>query len=479
MGPAAAADPPVLTGRAGLAVGAWAVLALVGWATGSVAVTALAPLALIGVPVAVLLQQRSAGRVDPLEPIWALVAIFGFTYLLVPGLSAARPEDFASLPGYLDAPPAQWQAATWLAAGGFLALLAGYWGPLGPKVATRLPPPRAEGDPRALGRLALVLFGLGCASGLATIVIAGGERLPAADLLTGDLRRETVRSFTGRGYLTVGFAMLALSIPLLVAWAAARRDRVAWATVAGATITAEVLLGGVVGSRILALGIPIAIAVVVHYRVRAIPLGVAAAGGVAAALLGVAIAAARGTASVTDPLSAVGGLGLTLDGFNFLVNAIARTPDLLWGSSLSEDTLLTYLPRGLWAGKPEIYGVVGAQEAIVPGLYDDFQRGATFPPGIMAEGFVNFGVVGAVAFPLAAGVALRTAYLRLLEVRTTFYVVLIAWLLANLLSVMRALGPMIPNTLLILALLSPLVLSGRRTRAPDGSPGRRGRATGR
>lgn len=449
-------------------IAGWLSLAFVGWLCRSVTLTALAPPLLLPLPVLLARLRDGPGwrPIDPFEPIWALSVLYGFTYLIVPGLSAARPDEFASLEGYLDAPPGTWQVASWLAALAFLCLLVGYFGPLSRAPARAGPCQRGPDGDRHIAPLAAALFVLGVASVALALVVNDGFSVPLSELVTGGLREETVKSYSGRGYLSLGFAFLALSIPCAAVRACRRRSWRDWALVALAAAIAELLLAGIVGSRLLALGVPVAVLVVVHYRLRRLRAGLVAAGAATLALLGVVVAAARGTGSVADPIAAVGTLGLTLDGFNFLVNALARVNGFLWGATFFEDAFLTYFPRAIWEGKPTIYGVVSAQEAIVPGLYADFQGGATFPPGILAEGYVNFGLAGVLLLPVAVGAAFRAAYACLLKEQSAFSVLLMGWLLANLVTLFRGFGLIVPQVVVTAAVLSPLLMRAAPSTAP-------------
>jgi hypothetical protein len=441
-------------------VAAWAAAALAGWLAESVALTVLAPLLLVPLPV-LLVRARDGQRwreLDPFEPVWLVSLVYAFTYLAVPALYALEPRDFSSLPGYLDAPPDAWLVAAWLGGLGFLGFLAGYFGPAGLVVARRLPRATLAGE-GIVGYLAAALFAAGVASVLVAIYVNDGFSEPLPDLLTGSLREETVSSFSGRGYLTLGFALLSLSVPCAAWWAGERDGWRPWLLVAGAGVVAGVLLAGVVGSRLLALGALLATIVVVHYRIRPLSWRTIVPAGAVLVLAGVVIADLRGTGSADDPIAALGTLSLTLDGFSFLVNTVARTQELLWGATLVEDTTLTYLPRAIWDGKPVVYGAIAAQEAVVPGLYQGLGRSSTYPVGMVAEGYLNFGVVGAVLLPAAIGVGLRALYLRLLELRDPFYVLLMAWVLANVVTLFRGVGGLIPQLLVTAFALSPLLLA--------------------
>lgn len=452
-----------MTRGARAAVAAWALLSLAGWGFASVALTVIAPLPLLIIPF-LLVRTRSADTAgtDPLEPIWPLTAIFGFTYLLVPVLGALEPASFTSLPGYLDLPPAQRQFACWVAGAGYLALLAGYFGRLGDRTAALLPFSSRNASPARVGVLAGVLFAFGCASVLAAVIINDGFRLPVTDLLTGQLRSETVASFTGRGYLTVGFAALSLSVPCWVMWTSGRAWG-PWLLVGVLTAVAFVLLFGVVGSRIGALGALIGGFVVIHYRVRRLRVGTVITAGLLVIAAATAVQLARGT-TITGPISILGPLSLTLDGYGFLVDALGGNEEFLLGRSIVEDAVLTFLPRELWPDKPLVYGYVRAQELVVPGLYADFNQAATFPVGLLAEGYVNFGVPGALLFPYVSALVIRAVYVRQAAGDHAYYVLLMAWLVPNYLSLMRGLGFILPSAIVAALLLVPLLLITRRRR---------------
>lgn len=449
----------------------WIACAVGGWAFTSVTLTALAPLFLLPLPV-LLIRRRDGAHwrpIDPFEPIWLASGLYGFTYLLVPGLAADRPEEFASLEAYLDSPPNAWQVATWVSAFGFLTLLYAYFGPMGRAVARALEGLSRQNTDAGIGYLAGTFFVLGCAAVCAAIVINHGFSLPLDELLTGGLREAAVQSFSGRGYLSVGFGLLALAVPCAVLWACNVPHTRRWLTAGVVCAIALVLLGAVVGSRILALGIPVGTLAVIHYRHRRIPLVGVAAVVLALALTAVVVSAARGTGSIADPVAAIGTLGLTLDGFPFLVNAIARVDDFLWGSTIVEDLFLTYLPRALWEGKPVIFGYVAAQEAIVPGLYADVLGTATYPSGILAEGYVNFGIAGSFLAAAVVGALSRGLFVSARGGRAAYCLLLLAWLEANMVNLFRGVGFLAPQLVLTAVVLAPLLLWPRFSRRPADS----------
>ena len=128
--------------RAWIPIAAWLVLAAAGAVTGWLPLIVAAPLALLPLPW-LWSRGRTPDRLDLLEPIWLVALLFAFAYFVIPILAPLEPETFASIGSYLDTPPAQWEMATWMAGLAFIALLAGYFGPVGPWLAARSPRPAA------------------------------------------------------------------------------------------------------------------------------------------------------------------------------------------------------------------------------------------------------------------------------------------------------------------------------------------------
>jgi len=440
-------------------IAVWLLLSAAGAAFANVALTVLAPMPLLAVPILLHSQDRER-RIDPFEPIWAFLLLFAFSYFAVPAFAALRPDAFTSLVGYLDTPPAQWQASTWMSGGAFLAAVAGYFGGVGPALKHLLPRGTSTTDGHSIGLFALALFVAGLAASIALVVISGGLELSLPRLLSTTVRGEAVRNFEGRGYLNVGSWMLALSIPCAALWASAQETKKPWAIVAIMSAISTVLLGAVLGSRNLLLAVAAGVLVVLHYRVRRFPTRTVVALAIVTAAAMVTVGALRYRSSASDPIEAFGVIVATFDGFHFLVNALARTQEFLWGATVLQDVVFTYLPRGLWAGKPDIYGVVSAQDHIIPGAYISVSGAYTFPPGLVAEGYLNFGVAGALAFPYLASALLRAVYLRLVESLHPFYIVFGAWLLSQQVGLIRALGPSLSTLAVVGILLSPLLILG-------------------
>ena len=452
-------------GRSGVAiVVAWLVVAAIGWLTSSLALTVCAPLLLLALP-ALLLRDRSRAR-----PINALalgaptIVLFAFAYLVVPSLAALQPRRFASVPGYLDSPPWQHQLACVLVGFAFIALIAGYQSETARRIGARaqgaFPAPLRQRELVA-GLLGASFFIAGTLAVVAAVLLATTP-LSIGNLFSSELRDDVVRQFKGRGYLSIGFMLLMLSAPCFALWASLRRTVTSWVICLGLSLVAAAELGALTGSRIGVVAVVLGVLVVVHYRVRRVPTAVVVALGLVLAGIGVAQGVVRGTSVIENPLSPAATLAATLDGFNFLVNALARVRDFEFGRTLAEDIGLTYLPRDLWPDKPTVFGFVRAQEAVAPGLFQDLGSGeATFPVGLVAEGYVNFGMFGVVGMPLIAGACLRAMQAAIERSNSDWWVLLGAWALPNSVSLMRGFGTTVITIAIGAVLLLPVALVPR------------------
>lgn len=458
-----------------LAIG-WAATLAAGGLAGSRPLFALAALWLVPVPV--VIARRLGRPFDALEPIWLVSIVFLFTYMVVPAGELFRAEPFESLRGGLKLSPPHFYAAMWLSGLGFLALCAGYFAPVGGRVAGRA----ARDVPRASIR-ALVLTGLGLtAVGLIalefTLVGVEAWNYSPREVLAGGLRIAILELNFGRGYINVGFQALGFGLVCLLlalAYSAVRgsgRRRLVIPAYVAASVFSIVVFGGVLGSRSFAVVTLIQLLVVLHLAYRPLPPRLVMGAFAVLAALSVAVLVVRIGSGGLDPLFYAGLVAKTFDGFNFLVTAIARVDGLLWGRTIAEDIGLTYLPRAVFPDKPTIFGIVAAQDAVIPGFR---HPNATFPPGMLAEGYLNFGPLGAIALPAVVGLVLRAVYDWANASRAAVAVIVLGYFVGNQAGLFRGVGPVIPAVLVMLVLLAPLLVPERvrgRLRAARPRPGR-------
>lgn len=435
------------------------------YATDSRLLLALAVVWLIALPVA--LARALHRPFDPFEPIWVFSIVFIFTYALVPGLELWRPSAFQSLPGFLTLSPPDYYAAAWLGGGAFFIFcLAYFWRPAQPR-------PRSigyHGDRGGLPGLTatgVVLVAVGILALEANLRLANASALSPRQVFTGQLRAALLQTEQGRGYLNLGYlafstGLVCLAIAVSI-WARDRPTRKRWvvAYFGVASGTAVVLFALVLGSRNLAIATLVGLLVAFHYRYRTIPTRVVVSALCVLALGAIAFISLRNGRHLTaDPIAMAGYASKSFDGFNFLVTALARVHHLLWGRSLGGDLLYTYLPRQLFHAKPTVYGIVVAQDTVIPGLSATVGSGS-YPPGILAEGYVNFGLAGLFALPAIAATLLRLSYAWVKNTASTVAVVVFGYLLGNLTGVFRGFGPVLPSLVVLLLLLVGLQLPER------------------
>jgi hypothetical protein len=114
-------------------------------------------------------------------------------------------------------------------------------------------------------------------------------------------------------------------------------------------------------------------------------------------------------AGLSSPLAAVAFLGSTFDSFEFLVPAVQRMSIFgeLSGQSLVEDVVWTFIPRALVPNKPDTYGFVLVQNALMSDLAMEGRLTGTYPAGFLVEWYVNFGICGFIFIALLYGAMLR------------------------------------------------------------------------
>jgi thiol-disulfide isomerase/thioredoxin len=441
------------------AIALWVVLEVLAYVLAVRGLLAIAPLPLAALPVLAARGRREP--VHPAEPIWIAAAIFFFTYLAVPGFELYRLEPFESLPGYLRLSAPHFYIASWLGGLGFIVFCAVYFAPRRRHTA---PPSRTPMSSAALGVAAGFLTGVGSLALLATLVLANAWTYPLSSIAKGGLREATLVVTSGKGYLTFGF--LALSFGLTLAVMAAARafkegrgtSRRVYVIAATGAVAAVVIFGAVLGSRSLVVATVVQIAIVLNFSHRQLRASHFWALLGALAVFGIVFISLRNSQHVSlDPVVWAGYAAKTYDGFNFLAAAIARIHDPHWGSTMAQDVFWTYQPRFLLHSKPDVYGIVRAQELVIGAVGGK----GTYPPGILAEGWINWLGVGAMAVAGATAYLLRVIWQRALW-GGEYALLLLGWLLGNTVGLMRGLGPVLAALVAITVMVVPTLYLSRR-----------------
>ncbi len=351
------------------------------------------------------------GSLDLFEPIWLFTTLYAFTYLYRPGMILFSSDDFVTFAGYFTYQEPVILTAFLASVFGLLTFHLGYCSRLSTIVASWLP---TLGDERLnTTRLRFVSI-VGLAIGTFVLFQATPLELDGGSFLFNrDVRQAIFTEWTGKGWymfviphmpifaLSYCYSISMTERPLFLK----RLGCVAAVAIAGLSVS---VLGGRIQLASLVLGL------VWLYHMKTgriglplqIVLGVAAAWGSAA--LGVILALDANLSF--SPYDLLRRLSQSFDGFEFLVIAFQQAPQMYLGRTYVEDLLITFLPRALFPSKPVVYGTLSLQEDFLPGIFEDASFNATFPPGLLAEGFANFGPAGILVAPFAAGVLWRAIY---------------------------------------------------------------------
>jgi hypothetical protein len=245
----------------------------------------------------------------------------------------------------------------------------------------------------------LVCFGpLGIVGYLRTIAWSGGW----ADLLAGAARAQILDEFEGRGYFNLCVYLCLMGwMALCLKWKSSE-IRVSLATRAF-RITAmliAIVVSLVLGARLFVAMVvltPFAFANIFRQnrsqRAGAKQLRPARLAALAVVLLlvGGPLGIYLKGGSFERPAGVLAMVLTPWDAFELGAFTMERiTPnDFMLGGSYVEDAFYTYLPRVWFPDKPERYGTYTVQDRIIPELRD---MNGTFPPGILNEAYVNFGL---------------------------------------------------------------------------------------
>ncbi|MGH8990199.1 MAG: hypothetical protein ACRDZ7_01570 [Acidimicrobiia bacterium] len=380
------------------------------------------------------------GPVDFFEPFWFFVILYVVGYGGKAALVVANQEAFVVYPRYYN--PTDPAAPVLVAAlVGLVSLTVGYRSRLH-RPASRLIPDLGDRavSSRRLVWASIIFLGLGLLALLVTAASAGVTLSPTSALFNVDTRRTLLAKMTGAGPVFILILVMPLFALTLFTALLARPLRARHYLVIFATTLVTAYCMSFIGGRIYLLGFLLGGLVLWHYGHRRIKAGtqflIFVGTGVAASALGVILFPDAFSFSGYDLVRRLSG---TFDGFELTRIAMSDVKSYFWGLTLFEDLFLTYVPRALVSAKPVIYGVVRAQEATLPGFYDAVGQTSTYPPSILAEGYLNFGWAGFVILPFLAGVALRALYEKGRELGGANLAIL-ALTVGQMLVVIRSLG---------------------------------------
>jgi hypothetical protein len=412
--------------------------------------------ALIAAPL--LLHVVSRRPIEPLEALWPFLVCYGVTFALKPFLLMAGFVTYAWT--NIDRAAAT-EGVLW-AVGGLAFFYVGHYALRPRRPAEWINEAFQERSPASI-RVSAALLTFGAVYAIYTVARLSGISPTPQEVFSERFRSASFEVFYGRGWLIM---LLSCSVfgPAAQAYVAFTTRRTLDA-ILGAVLL--VIVTGAVFcfySRALLLQVFIALIVVLHYKggwFRGRSLAIM--GGVLLILAGgLGLRRVQDQAAyegLASPLAAVAFLGSTFDSFEFLVPAVQRMSLFgeLTGQSLIEDIAWTFVPRALVPNKPDTYGFLLVQNAIMADLASEGPQTGTFPAGFLAEWYVNFGVCGFIFISLLYGAVLRLGAAvvqrpapRLIPL--LFY----GCVLLNMVGLMRGSGQMIVQAMLYSVLLVAL-----------------------
>jgi len=132
-------------------------------------------------------------------------------------------------------------------------------------------------------------------------------------------------------------------------------------------------------------------------------------------------------------------LSTTYEQFENLHAVVRVQPELLYGRSIAEDWFFTYVPRRLWPGKPLDFGFIRAQNILFEHYWDSGDRTTTYPIGMLAELYVNFGTIGIIVGMLLLGMLIKALEIKATNLGTA-YPAILCFIIAATVSALRTYG---------------------------------------
>lgn len=377
-----------------------------------------------------------------LAPSTQLVLLFMLGYPIKAALISLDPANYKIFAAYANYGPRVIDFV--LIAIAFVALLLGrHFGRL-----RALQTPQHAGFRSVRTRNAVRLAGVTgiLLAGVATLALSRSAGLSPTELrpFRTATRAALLLQFEGRGFL----ALLITLLPLFVVMAKPAHSR--W-FIPSFIVPLLVALGvlSLMGSRLLLLGTLISVIVAIRLDRERPPritreLGLLFLLGFGGAALGTLIMPGF---SITSPVDLIHRLMGTFDMADTTMLATQHSHHF-FGLTFLEDIFTTYIPRGLWSGKPQFYGGYRLQEVILPGIGASSSNSAFYPTGLVGEGFLNFGVLGAALVPGLAGY--MTARLDRWALDDGVHRIVYCFLAGQILTLLRSPGQFLSFTVIVL-----------------------------
>jgi oligosaccharide repeat unit polymerase len=358
----------------------------------------------------VTLWYRCARHPDDLVEMDTMFLMFLGIYLVIPIIAFIIWQELGDAPPFISLIAHFESDVTVLALAAILGFLLGYATALGPALTWLLP--RADGPWRRREGLA-VSWGLLMAGGALLVMLVGRVGL---EIFT---ESDYVRSFeatAGLGVLAGGVMLSQLGLVVLYLTMAERDRRPPVLPLVLFAVLALLLFR--IGLRRIVLETGLALVVVHHFYVRKVRLRALIAGAVAALLVFSVVGLARSylaeglagmTTRVTEEFGVAALIALVAEPITVLL-ALTETmyqvpgQEPFWLGRTFVEAFEILVPRPLYPDRPlaPSQWFVNLVDPVVAAA------GGGYAYSLLAEGYLNFGVAGAVGVSVLQGVVVRT-----------------------------------------------------------------------
>jgi oligosaccharide repeat unit polymerase len=409
-------------------------------------------LTVVSLPLLMVLQRR---QIDIFEPLWFFAILYGISYGYKAASIIFNPSEFITFPQYFPNDIDTILYAFFLSLMGLIAFYLGYFSNLMYPLMKYLP---SLGDKFVTQRRLYIASITGIFVGNILVVVFASITLRDLDwrnmLYNPLVRSELMANLFGKGWAIV--FMTLTPVYALGYYYCTLSDGIRLTRLPAFLLV--LIMGAlpimIIGNRLLFLGLLVSLMVMYHYRVKRI-------GSLTVLIFMIVITWAAGALgillaprdySMVSPYDIARRLSGTFEFFDHFVTALANVHDYYWGLTILEDLMITYLPREIFPWKPIIYGQMRLQEAILPGLYAGGGFSSTMAMGVLAEGYVNFGLMGIFLLPFVLGMILRLLYEKMKK-DGGLYTVIFAFILGSMLLAIRGFGSYIVMILVVICMV--------------------------
>lgn len=127
------------------------------------------------------------------------------------------------------------------------------------------------------------------------------------------------------------------------------------------------------------------------------------------------------------------------DGYDLFLAVLQTFPSqhqYFFGQTMFEELFYTLIPRAIWPGKPDLYGLPRIQDAFMPDSVGS--SGSHYSSSLLGDFYSNFSIVGIIVFSLIFGILYRSIYDKLKQTDFhSFYVFFYGIIMLEIIGFLR------------------------------------------